>query len=71
MSGVIVHEWLESVGGGERVVDALAAEFPDAPILCPWDDVDDRYGPGRVREAHWPPHIRTAFRNRLHPQLVN
>ncbi|HVX09483.1 glycosyltransferase [Humibacter sp.] len=51
MTGVIVHEWLESVGGGERVVDALAAEFPDAPIICPWDDVEDRYGPGRVRES--------------------
>ncbi|WP_460520070.1 glycosyltransferase [Humibacter antri] len=51
MAGVIVHEWLESVGGGERVVDALAAKFPDAPIVTPWDDVPDRYGPGRVRES--------------------
>ncbi len=51
MSGVIVHEWLESVGGGERVVDSLAAAFPDAPIVCPWDDVPDRYGRGRVVES--------------------
>ncbi|MHA7985511.1 glycosyltransferase [Rathayibacter sp. CAU 1779] len=51
MSGVIVHEWLESVGGGERVADALASEFPDAPIVCPWDDVVGRYGPGRVTQS--------------------
>lgn len=50
MSGVIVHEWLESVGGGERVADALAAEFPDASIVCPWDDVDGRYS-GRVKQS--------------------
>jgi len=51
MSGVIVNEWLESVGGGERVVDALAATFPDAPIITPWDDVPDRYAPGRVVQS--------------------
>jgi glycosyltransferase involved in cell wall biosynthesis len=51
VSGVIIHEWMESVGGGERVVDALAASFPDAPIITPWDDVPDRYAPGRVRQS--------------------
>ncbi|MGN6127428.1 MAG: glycosyltransferase [Humibacter sp.] len=60
MTGVIVHEWMESVGGGERVVDALAEAFPDAPIVCPWDDVDDRYGAGRVSES-WL--ARTPLRN--------
>lgn len=51
MSGLIVHEWLEPVGGGERVVDALAAAFPDAPIVTPWDDAPGRYAAGRVRES--------------------
>jgi glycosyltransferase involved in cell wall biosynthesis len=51
VTGVIVNEWLESVGGGERVVDALAAQFPGAPLIAPWDDVADRYGAGRVSQS--------------------
>jgi glycosyltransferase involved in cell wall biosynthesis len=50
MTGLIASEWLESVGGGERVVDAFAERFPDAPVVAPWDDVPGRYG-GRVREG--------------------
>ena len=61
MTGVIASEWLESVGGGERVVDALAAMFPDAPILVPWDDIPDRYGHGRVQQS-WL--ARTPIRGR-------
>lgn len=51
MTGIIANEWMESVGGGERVVDALATRFPDAPIVVPWDDLPDRYGPGRVSQS--------------------
>lgn len=57
MSGVLVHEWLEPVGGAERVVDALLAEFPDAPLTVPWNDAPRRYSGERVREswlAHTP-----------------
>lgn len=61
MSGLIANEWLESVGGGERVVDALAARFPDAPIVVPWDDLPGRYGPDRVRQS-WI--SRSPFRGR-------
>lgn len=51
MSGLIANEWLDAVGGGERVVDALVARFPDAGVIAPWDDLPERYGPGRVRES--------------------
>lgn len=61
MSGIIANEWMESVGGGERVIDALAARFPDAPIFTPWDDLLDRYGPGRVTQS-WL--ARTPLRGR-------
>ncbi|MEO7123806.1 MAG: glycosyltransferase [Lacisediminihabitans sp.] len=51
MTGAIVNEWIEPVGGAERVLDALAVEFPDAPILCPWNDAPDHYGSPRVIES--------------------
>jgi glycosyltransferase involved in cell wall biosynthesis len=61
MTGLIANEWMESVGGGERVVDALAARFPDAPIVVPWDDLPGRYAPGRVTQS-WL--ARTPLRGR-------
>ena len=51
MGGVIVNEWIEQVGGAERVLDAVAAEFPDAQILCPWSDAPERFPEGRVTES--------------------
>jgi len=51
MTGLIVHEWLEAMGGAERVVDAWAAEFADAPFVVPWDDRPDRWAPGREHQA--------------------
>ncbi|MWB97259.1 glycosyltransferase [Agromyces seonyuensis] len=51
MSGLIVHEWLEPRGGAERVLHGLADAFPDAPVLCAWDDVDDRFAPGRLHQT--------------------
>lgn len=59
MSGVIVHEWLEQVGGAEKVVDRFAAVFPDAPIHVLWDDAPGRFAPGRVHES---PLARTPLR---------
>jgi glycosyltransferase involved in cell wall biosynthesis len=51
MTGLIAHEWLEAVGGAERVVDAWATEFSDAPVVVPWDDRTERWAPGREHEA--------------------
>lgn len=51
MTGVIVHEWIEEIGGSENVLDEIASVFPDAPIYCLWNDAPDRFEPGRVRES--------------------
>lgn len=48
MSGIIVHEWLERVGGAERVVDAMMATYPEADLLCLWSD---RPAAPRVKET--------------------
>lgn len=51
MSGVIAHEWIEAHGGAEKVVAAFADAYPDAPIVCPWDDTNGGFAPGRIRES--------------------
>ncbi len=51
MSGVIVHEWLEQVGGAEKVVDRFADVFPDAPIHVLWNDAPGRFASDRVHES--------------------
>jgi glycosyltransferase involved in cell wall biosynthesis len=51
MSGVIVHEWLEPHGGAEKVMEEIAAVFPDAPIRCLWNDAPARFEDGRVSET--------------------
>ncbi|WIB15954.1 glycosyltransferase [Curtobacterium sp. MCPF17_050] len=50
-NGIIVHEWIERVGGAERVVDEFADLHPDADILTLWNDHPQRYGPDRVHET--------------------
>jgi glycosyltransferase involved in cell wall biosynthesis len=51
VTGVIAHEWIERLGGAEKVVDAFAQVYPDAPIVCAWNDAEGRYEPSRVRES--------------------
>lgn len=55
MTGLIAHEWLEAVGGAERVVSAWAEEFSEAPFIVPWDDSDARWGSERVQQS-WMSH---------------
>lgn len=38
MGGLLVHEWIEERGGSERVFDAVAETFPEADLLCLWND---------------------------------
>jgi glycosyltransferase involved in cell wall biosynthesis len=52
MSGLIVHEWIESHGGSENVVEAMASAFPDADISCLWNDAPGRF-PGRSVKESW------------------
>lgn len=51
MSGVIVHEWLETTGGSENVFEEIAGIYPDAAIQCLWDDDQSRFDPARVSET--------------------
>lgn len=43
MSGVLVHEWLQSDGGSENVFDVLSDAFPDADRVCMWNDSNGRF----------------------------
>lgn len=56
MNGIIVHEWMEHIGGAERVVDALRSAYPHAEVLTLWSNVADP----RIRES-WMG--RTPLRN--------
>ena len=60
MTGLLVSEWIEPTGGAERVLDRLAGLFPDADMLCLWNDAPERYTDRRVRET-WL--ARTPLRN--------
>ena len=51
MTGLLVSEWIEQTGGAERVLDRLAGLFPDADMLCLWNDAPRRYPDRRVRET--------------------
>lgn len=51
MSGAIVHEWVEKIGGSERVLDQMAATFPDADIYALWSNEPGRYHPRSTHES--------------------
>lgn len=51
VTGLIAHEWIERVGGAERVLDSFADMFPDADMFCLWNDAPGRFGQRNVRES--------------------
>lgn len=51
MSGVIVHEWIAQKGGSENVVQVLSQLYPDADVMCLWNDSVGRFDPDRIRET--------------------
>jgi len=51
MSTLIVHEWIARTGGSERVLDRMVGAFPDAPVLCLWNEDAGRYPHREVRET--------------------
>jgi glycosyltransferase involved in cell wall biosynthesis len=51
MAGVLVHEWIAQAGGSENVLEALAGAYPDADILCLWNDSTGRFDPARIHET--------------------
>ena len=59
--GLLVHEWIERVGGAERVLDEFVALHPGAEVLTLWDDHPERYPDARVHESRL---ARTPLRGR-------
>src|SRR5256884_7539928 len=59
MKVALVHDYLNQMGGAERVVLALHEIFPDAPIYT------SIYDPKRVDPAFQKMDIRTSFMQRL------
>lgn len=51
MSGAIIHEWIESTGGAEKVVDSFVEMMPTLPLLCLWNDAPDRFPTVDVQES--------------------
>lgn len=51
MSGVLVHEWIAQSGGSENVLQAMSEVFPEAPVVCLWNDSHGRFDPERVQET--------------------
>jgi glycosyltransferase involved in cell wall biosynthesis len=51
VSGVLVHEWISQSGGSENVLQAMSEVYPDADIVCLWNDSTGRFSPERVRES--------------------
>ena len=59
MKVALVHDYLNQMGGAERVVLALHEMFPEAPIYT------SIYDPGRVDTAFQSIDIRTSFMQKL------
>ncbi|KJL40824.1 glycosyltransferase [Microbacterium trichothecenolyticum] len=51
MKGLLVHEWIAKNGGSENVFARLADIYPDADLLCLWNDAPHRFDPARTRET--------------------
>ena len=51
MAGVLVHEWIAQAGGSENVLQAMSETYPDADVVCLWNDSVGRFDDRRVRET--------------------
>ncbi|WP_374977075.1 glycosyltransferase [Microbacterium trichothecenolyticum] len=43
MTGLVVHEWVEKLGGSEKVLDEILQAFPDADLHVLWNDAPGRF----------------------------
>jgi len=43
MAGLLVHEWVAKSGGSEKVLDQMAAAYPDADLQVLWTEDPDRF----------------------------
>jgi glycosyltransferase involved in cell wall biosynthesis len=51
VAGVLIHEWIATAGGSENVLEAMSKVYPDADIMCLWNDSTGRFAPDRIRES--------------------
>ena len=51
MTGVLVHEWIAKAGGSENVFEAMSRIYPEADLLCLWNDSTGRFDDDRLRET--------------------
>jgi glycosyltransferase involved in cell wall biosynthesis len=51
MGGLIVHEWLASSGGSEKVVEEMALAMPDSEIRCLWAESTTNHLAAPVQES--------------------
>ncbi len=51
MTGVLVHEWIAQSGGSENVLEVMSRIYPDADIVCLWNDSVGRFERARLRES--------------------
>jgi len=59
--GLIVHEWIEKVGGAEGVLKEMLVAFPESPVFCLWRDNPELFSGVEVRESilrHIPKSVR-------------
>lgn len=49
--GVLVHEWIAQAGGSENVFQAMTDVYPDADLVCLWNDSTGRFDAQRLRQT--------------------
>lgn len=64
MPGLIAHEWIEPRGGSENVLEAIAALYPDAELITPWNNAPHRF-PQRTVHELWLARSRLRGRKAL------
>lgn len=52
MTGLLVHEWIGSSGGAEKVFESMTSAFPRADIHYLWNEGPGRF-PSRVTRESW------------------
>jgi glycosyltransferase involved in cell wall biosynthesis len=53
MSGLVVQEWMESVGGAERVVKSVLNSNTNTQLFCLWSDSQDPDLQGKMISESW------------------
>ncbi|MET3808443.1 glycosyltransferase involved in cell wall biosynthesis [Nakamurella sp. UYEF19] len=49
--GVLVHEWISTMGGSEKVLEAMSGLLPDTDVRCLWNDAPDLLPDATITET--------------------